>query len=236
MVVGNYNYHQIMFAVDMFNLDYEKLSYFMKIKGELNRIIACFEVNKTVPLKMFASRNINVEGSCLELKEFITKQFETRDEDSTEKRFPGEAQLRGLVRAELNNYRKLLTILTDEINKFKENCKKQGNTQKGTNEQKQNFIKIQNITPSCISELLEKENGMIIWNSSIGKLIDVLKIIIVLEINYSIADDKIVNIICDRFVNSSKEEYLPAYVEKVYKMMRNTIWLNSTNRVPQSIQ
>jgi hypothetical protein len=235
MVVGNYNYHQIMFAVDMFNLDYEKLSYFMKIKGELNRIIACFEANKTVPLKMFASQNINVEGSCLELKEFITKQFETRDEDSTEKRFPGEAQLRGLVRSELNNYKKLLTILADDINKFKENSKKQNNIQKVTLEQKQNFIRIQNITPSYISGLLEKENGMIIWNSSIGKLIDILKIIIVLEINTSIVDDKIVTIICDRFVNSNRENYLAAYVEKVHKMMRNTIWLNSTNRVHQSI-
>ncbi|MDA3859802.1 MAG: hypothetical protein PF445_01110 [Melioribacteraceae bacterium] len=61
-------------------------------------------------------------------------------------------------------------------------------------------------------------------------------VIIVLELYDKLNDDKIVSVICDHFVNSQKEKFIPTQVEKVYSMLQSTFWLNSRNSSPKYFQ
>ena len=236
MVVGNFNYHQILFALDTFKLNDEKLSYLEKIQEELNRITDCFESQKSLPLKMYASKNMNISGNCNELREFIKKQFEMLTTNPYDNRYPGEGELRALVGSELMNYKKLLGIVNDEIKDLCKAIKTQNYISEKVKKIEQNFISPKKITPNYISKLLKNENDKIIWDNSIGELIDLIKIIIVLELDPNLDEDKISSLICNRFVNSRKEQYIPIQVEKVYDMLQSTFWLNSRSLSPKYFQ
>ena len=232
MFVGNFNYHQILFALDTFNLEEDKIGYLEKIVNELSRIVECFETPKALPLKMYASKNISIESSCNELKDFIKKQFEMITTNPYDKRYPSEGQLRGLVRAEVINYKKLLSIVTDEVNSINEKKKEKIEV----TIKKNSFVLPIKTTPNHISKLLKNEYGKIIWDSSIGELIDLIKVIIILEINPGLTEDKIAMLISDRFVNSEKERFLLSQVEKVQLMLQSTFWLNSKSSSPKYFQ
>ncbi|MCK5456038.1 MAG: hypothetical protein KAI45_02860, partial [Melioribacteraceae bacterium] len=113
MIVGNFNFHQILFALDTFKETEEKTGYLEKIKQELTRIIECFEGAKTLPLQMYASQTYNVDEGCDELINFVKLQFEGISSNPYDKSSPGESELRGLVRTELVNYQKMFTVVED---------------------------------------------------------------------------------------------------------------------------
>ena len=232
MVVGNFNYHQILFALDTFNLEEDKIGYLEKIVTELSRIVECFEAPKALPLKMYASKNISIESSCNELRDFINKQFEIITTNPYDKRYPGEGQLRGLVRAELMNYKKIQSIVTGEINDIIEKNRAEAEVRM----KEKSFIQPKKTTPNHISKLLKTEYGKIIWDSSIGELIDLIKVIIILEINPGLTEQKIAKLISERFVNSEKQNFLPSQVEKVQLMLQSTFWLNSKSSSPKYFQ
>ncbi|MCF6269257.1 MAG: hypothetical protein L3J41_06085 [Melioribacteraceae bacterium] len=233
MIVGNYNFHQILFALDTFKEVDEKIEYLIKIKRELVRIVACFEEPKTLPLKMYASKNINIEGSCEELKDFIKHQFKTISSNPYDTRYPGEGELRGLVRAELVNYQKVLTIIKDEIDLLE---KKNPKSEKLI-VVKNKFITLEKFSPHFISKLLKELTGQkIIWNSSIGELIDLVKIMIILELVNDLEEDNLPKFVTKHFVNRSKEKYTIPQIEKVHKMLQNTFWQNGRNESPKYFQ
>lgn len=233
MIVGNYNFQQILFAIDTFKEINEKTGYLEKIKRELKRIVACFETPKTLPFKMYASQNNNIEGCCTEFKDFIKHQFETISSNPYDKRYPGEGELRGLVRTELVNYQKVLTIIEDEIASIqKENPKSQKSTEKTTK-----FITLVKFSPYFVSKSLNNLTGeKIIWNNSIGELIDLVKIMIILELINELHDDSLPKFIVKNFVNRNKEEYTILQVDKVHKMLLNTFWLNERSECPKCFQ
>ena len=233
MIVGNYNFHQILFALDTFKEIDEKIGYLEKIEHELNRIIACFEAPKTLPLKMYASKNINLEGACNELKDFVTHQFDIISSNPYDKRYPGEGELRGLVRTELINYQKMYTIIVDEIASFQKEAPKS----KKPATKKTKFITLEKFSPHFISKLLNELTGQkIVWNSSIGELIDLVKIMIILELINGLEEDNLPKYIAKNFVNESKEKYTISQIDKVHKMLQNTFWLNGRSESPKYFQ
>jgi hypothetical protein len=234
MIVGNFNYHQILFALETFINDAEKLGYLEKIASELNRIITCFESPQALPLKMYASNNINLVSGCNELKELIKQQFDLVTTNPYDKRYPGEGQLRGIVRLELTNYKKLLTAVEDEINNIGLETKKIYIKQ--NNKEVCNYVVPEKLTPNYISGILKTENVKIIWNNSLGELIDLVKVISVLEQNNETEERDIITYICDNFVNSKQERFSSIQVEKVHKMLQNTFWLNSKSASPKFYQ
>lgn len=235
MIVGNYNFHQILFALDTFREVDEKIGYLEKIKHELSRIISCFESPKTLPLKMYASKNINVEGACDELKDFIKHQFDIISSNPYDKRYPGEGELRGLVRSELINYQKVHTIIVDEIATLqKENPIK---IKPEIVKKETKFIKLEKFSPHFISKLLNELTGQkIIWNSSIGELIDLVKIMIILELVNDLEEDNLPKFIAKNFVNENKIKYTIPQIDKVHKMLQNTFWLNGRSESPKYFQ
>ena len=236
MIVGNFNYHQILFALDTFSNAEDKLGYLEKIRSELLRIIDCFEIPKSLPLKMYASKNISIEGACSELKNFIRTQFEMITTNPYDKRYPGEGQLRGLVRAELMNYKKIITIVEDEIENICTSLEKIDVNEKLQNSKLNNYILPQKKTPSYVAKIIKEKSGKIIWENSIGELIELMKITIILDLIDELDEDNLISFICDNFVTSDKERFSPIQVEKVLKMLRNTFWLNSKNLSPKFYQ
>jgi len=242
MIVGNYNLHQILFALDTFKGVDEKIGYLAKIRHELNRIVLCFETPQTLPLKMYASQNINLEGTCDELMNFVSHQFEVISSNPYDKRYPGEGELRGLVRTELINYQKLLTIIDDEINSIKSVKPKSeihtvNNSKKEKFTTKKKFIRVEKYSPHFISKILNELTGQkIIWNSSIGELIDFVKIMIILDLVSELEEGNLSQYISKNFVNERKEKYTIPQIEKVHKMLQNTFWLNGRRQSPKYFQ
>jgi hypothetical protein len=233
MIVGNYNYHQILFALDSFSEVDEKIGYLEKIEHDLKRVVESFKVPRTLPLKMYASKNINIGEDCDELKDFIKHQFEIISSNPYDKRYPGEGTLRGLVRAELINYQKLLTIVQDEKASIE---KKQLKKSVPIEDDKQ-FILLEKTSPHYIAKLLNSLNNQkIIWNSSVGELIDLIKIIIILELVPGLGEDNLATFISKNFVDEKKIKYTASQIEKVYKMLQNTFWLNGRSEDPKYFQ
>ena len=233
MIVGNYNFHQILFALDTFGTVGEKIGYLESIKNDIGRIIECFETRKTLPLKMYASNNMSIEGNCDELKIFIKHQFDIISSNPYDKRYPGEGELRGLLRSELINYQKLYNIVEDELN----STKKVEVEKKNSSKSKDEFVTLERLSPHNVAKLLNKLNGgKIIWNSSIGELIDLIKIMIVLELIEGLEESQLPKFIVKNFVDDNKEKYKVHQIEKVHKMLQNTFWLNSRNSSPKFFQ
>ena len=110
MATENYNIHQILFSLERFENDEEKLGYLYKMKKELQRVIRCFDSSKTLPLKMYAVDNIQIEGNCEELKTFIRKQFASEKNNPWEKHHPNEGKLNALLMKEVVEYKKTSTV------------------------------------------------------------------------------------------------------------------------------
>ena len=236
MIVGNFNYHQILFALDSFyNLD-DKIGYLEKIHSELVRIITCFEMPKSLPLKMYASKTMQINGSCQELKDFIKAQFDLATSNPYDSRYPGEAQLRSLVRVELVNYKKMHSVVEDELKSILTMQNKLATEKKKAMGKENNFIIPQKNTPKDIAEILETKAGKVVWKNSVGELIELIKVIIILDLIHNLDDDDIIPFICSNFVDSNYEKFSPFQIEKVYKMLANTFWLNGKNSEPKFFQ
>ena len=233
MIVGNYNYHQILFALDSFSEIDEKIGYLDKIERDLKRVVETFDAPKTLPLKMYASKTINVGDNCQELKDFISHQFERISTNPYDKRYPGEGTLRGLVRTELINYQKLLTIVHDE----KVSIEKANSEIIKTKKVEDKYVVLEKVSPHFTAKMLNKlDNQKIIWQSSIGELIDLTKIIIILELIPGLEDSNLTSFISKNFVDEKKEKYTIPQIEKVYQMLQNTFWLNGRSESPKYFQ
>ncbi|MBU0475711.1 MAG: hypothetical protein KKF62_16315 [Bacteroidetes bacterium] len=232
MFAGNFNYHQILFALDTFNHDNEKIGYLEKISDELTRIVDCFESPKSLPLNMYASKNLSITDNNPELQGFIKKQFDLVTSNPYDKRYPSESELKSLLKSETLKYKKLLMIVNKDLEELIGKIEPQNYiVSEPVNEN--NFIFPQKSTPNFISYLLINTNRMIIWEKSIGELIDLIKIIIVLELYPDIDENGIINLICKRFVNNNKELFSTRQVDKTYNMLQNTFWLNSRGCTPK---
>jgi hypothetical protein len=234
MIVGNFNYHQILFAIDSFNNFEDKLGYLDKIEKELKRIIACFDTPRSLPLKMYASKNISIGNNCEELKEFIKSQFEIATSNPYDTRYPGEGALRGLVRNELMNYSKLLSIIQDEKSGIINNYSGKGSNEISKTDKYINLVKK---SPHYVAKTLSSNTGKkIIWNDSIGELIDLMKIIVILELIPELHESNLSRFISKNFVDIKKDKFSLAQIEKVFSMLQNTFWQNGRTADPRYFQ
>ena len=115
MIVGNFNIHQIMFSLEMFDNKSDKLGYLYQTKKELERIIRCFESNKSLPLKMYANEYTMLDGNCPELRDFIKKHYKKLNKNPWDSRQSVEGKLRTLITNELIEYKKIILVIDGEI-------------------------------------------------------------------------------------------------------------------------
>lgn len=238
MQAGNFNYHQILFTLDTIKKDEEKLTYLNEIGSQIDKIITSFEAPKLFPLNVYALKDLDIEENCRELHDFISKQFSyssNSERNSHRRKYPGESELKGLLRKEILNYKKLSMIVNEEINNLSRFTKTPNN--EFFNDQFfDEFILPIKTTPKYITNLLISSKAKIIWNKSIGELIDLIKIIIVLELHPKIENNGIIDLICDRFVDRNKEPYSNMHVVKTHNMLENTFWQNSRTLTPKYLQ
>jgi len=233
MLTGNYDYYQILFTLDTFKFNSEKLDYLKEISSNLNKIIDCFEAPKTFPLKMYALKDLSIDGNCKELQEFISKQYSFSNLNNQRRIYPGESELKGLLRKELINYKKLATMVSIEIRELIKLIGLQNISHPEIFSKKDCIFPFK-VSPKYISSLLINNSRKIIWSKSIGELIDLIKIILVLELYPEVNESQIINLICSRFVNTKKEFYSIDQVSKTKIMLENTFWQNSSVANPKN--
>ncbi|MEN8194132.1 MAG: hypothetical protein ABFS12_15015 [Bacteroidota bacterium] len=219
MIAGNYNLHQILFSLEMFDDKVDKLGYLYKTKKELQRVIRCFESNKSLPLKMYADDYTQAEGNCLELKDFIRNHYKQLNKNPWDNRQSVESKLRTLVTNEVIEYKKIMLVIDGEI-KLIENST---DVKKAVNHEPRNIsINIDEINYSYIASLLKENDSKIIWEYSIGELIEIAIAISNKKLIDGLNEGKIPKFIVDNFVDDSQSDFLLEKVKKVYSMFMMT--------------
>ncbi len=224
MIVGNYNLHQILFSLEMFDTKEDKLGYLYKLKKELQRIIRCFDSSKTLPLRMYAVDNIQIEGNCDELKNFIRKQFELQN-NPWEKRNPSETKLRAALTKEVVDYKKLTLLIDNEIKLIEQ---REPKTQKIPSEPKKTYLKIKEVNHLAIASLIKDRKEKIVWEYSIGELIELVNDIMNKKLIDGLDEHNLSKFIIDNFVDRNEKEFSINKIEHVYSMFLKTIWSSKT--------
>lgn len=225
MIVGNFNIHQILFSLEMFEKEEEKLGYLHKMKKELQRIISCFDSSKTLPLKMYAVDNIQIEGNCEELKTFIRKQFALEKNNPWEKHHPNEVKLKASLTKEVVDYKKILLLIDSEIKLIQ---KRAATKVKEKPKPEKTNIRIKDTNHSTIVTLLKENNTKIIWELSIGELIELANGIQSKKLIKNFNESNLPQFIADNFVDQNENQYSLEKIEKVYSMFLKTIFLSKT--------
>jgi len=224
MIVGNYNLHQILFSLEMFDTKEDKLGYLYKLKKELQRIIRCFDSSKTLPLRMYAVDNIQIEGNCDELKSFIRKQFELQD-NPWEKRNPNETKLRTALTKEVIDYKKLTLLIDNEIKLIEQRGPK---PKKIPDEPKNKYVKIKKIDHLAIASLIKDRKEQIVWEYSIGELIELVNDIMNKKLIHGLDENNLSKFIITNFVDKDEKDFSLEKIEHVYSMFLKTIWSSKT--------
>jgi hypothetical protein len=224
MIVGNYNLHQILFSLEMFDTKEDKLGYLYKLKKELQRIIRCFDSSKTLPLRMYAVDNIQIEGNCDELKSFIRKQFELQD-NPWEKRNPNETKLRTALTKEVIDYKKLTLLIDNEIKLIEQRGPK---PKKIPDEPKNKYVKIKKIDHLAIASLIKDRKEKIVWEYSIGELIELVNDIMNKKLIHGLDENNLSKFIITNFVDKDEKDFSLEKIEHVYSMFLKTIWSSKT--------
>lgn len=224
MIVGNYNLHQILFSLEMFDTKEDKLGYLYKLKKELQRIIRCFDSSKTLPLRMYAVDNIQIEGNCEELKTFIRKQFELQN-NPWEKRNPSEGKLRALMTKEVVDYKKFILLIDNEIKLIEQRGAK---SEKIPTEPKITYIKIKKIDHLAIASLIKEKKEKIVWEYSIGELIELVNDIMNKKLISDLDENNLSKFIVANFVDRNEKDFSLKKIEHVYSMFLKTIWSSKT--------
>lgn len=226
MIVGNYNLHQILFSLEMFDKKSDKLGYLYQTKKELQRIINCFESSKVLPLKMYATDSIQIDGNCPELKTFVRKQYSLINKDPWEKRYPTEGQLRTLVTKEVVGYKKIMLIIDGEIKLLERSTLE---TKEVNYEPRNISINIKEINHQTIVSLLAENEAKIIWEFSIGELIELVNSLITKKLIKNLNEGNLPKFIVDNFVDESQNDFSLEQVKKVHSMFLLTIFASKMN-------
>jgi len=221
MNVENFNPHEILFSLERFTKREDKLGYLYKMKKELQRIIKCFEANKTLPLKMYAVDNIQIEGNCAELKTFIRDQFKTTNKNSWEKRNLAEEKLRTLLIKEVMQYKKIVILIDGEI-KLIEN--RPAKKEEIKSKPKKNFIIIKEIDHIEIAFTLRDNKEKIFWEHSVGELIELVNSLMNKKLVKDLNESNMPQFITKNFVDNKENDFSLEKIEKVYGLFLKTIW------------
>ena len=225
MIIEELNPHKILFSLERFTQKKDKLGYLFKMKKEVRRIIKCFESSKTLPLKMYAVDNIQIEGNCAELKTFIRDQIKLANKNSWEKRIPDEGKLRTLITKEVIQYKKVVILIDGEIKLIENRPAKKEDVKP---EPKKKFIKIDKLDHVEIVNLLKENKEKLLWENSVGELIELVNNIMNEKLITELNESNMPKFISNKFVDSKENDFSLKKVEKVYAMFLKTIWSTKT--------
>ena len=119
MKLDDFNINKIKFTMKIYKTNEEKLSYLYSVKKEINRVIYCFERQKSLPLHMYAQTTSLVTDGCPELSEFLQKQIDNYDFDPfkmrDKTRMPPSDRLESAIKKEVLDYLELSKQIDAEI-------------------------------------------------------------------------------------------------------------------------
>ena len=229
MVVGNFNYHQILFFLDAQKTKEEKLGYLFQIKRDMQRVVKCFESSKMLPLRMYAEDNIIIDGNSPELKNFIRQQIAKYTSDPHEKRFPGDGVLRGLLRKEITEYKKFSLLIDSEIEEVQNKSE-----QKPKYDYTDEVEKFQSAETKLV-DLIQSKNSKIVWKNSIGELVELVNSILSDGLIQNSDKNNLSDLICSSFVDSEGNEFEKDNINKVHQMLINSLWQNSSEAIEKDL-
>jgi len=117
MNYGQFNYHKIMFTLDVFTSREEKRAYLHHLISELERVITCFELPKPIPLINYADIDSATSNVCVEFSDFIKLMVDKHSPSFPDKRMVSNDQLQSLVKKEVFEYKKLKSIVEGILKK-----------------------------------------------------------------------------------------------------------------------
>ena len=117
MKYGQFNYHKIMFNLDLFTSGEEKQAYLVNLISELDRVIDCFTKRKMRPLRDYADPNFSNPDSCTEFCNFVRLMVNKYSPSYSDTRVPSNELLQSLVKTETFEYKKLRAIVSGLLTK-----------------------------------------------------------------------------------------------------------------------
>lgn len=112
MLSGDFNYHKIMFSIEMLQSKDEKIQYINYMLSKIRATIQSFEEEKPLNLRMYADDTMHIEDNCPELQQFVKSMIQKYSPQIPDRRVPSNEQLKALVKEEAKEYRKLEQIIT----------------------------------------------------------------------------------------------------------------------------
>ena len=227
MVVGKFNYHQILFTLETYLKIEEKLSFLFEVKIEVNKVIQCFVQTKFQPLRNYITKNKFTDDGCDELTEFLQKVAGYYNSPLYSNRFLSDEILKRHLREEVLNYKKFVRLIDAEITYWIEQREKENNKntlRESTMREQENFqdeieeqqSKFKDEKPNqmenstSIRELKEKQRK-IVWKGSKEDLIYFFDQLYGLQLLKVKGYDEIFSIVSHYFISESGE---PMFVEK----------------------
>ncbi|MBI1931377.1 MAG: hypothetical protein HYS24_02425 [Ignavibacteriales bacterium] len=227
MVVGKFNYHQILFTLETYLKIEEKLSFLFEVKIEVNKVIQCFVQTKFQPLRNYITKNKFTDDGCDELTEFLQKVAGFYNSPLYSNRFLSDEILKRHLREEVLNYKKFVRLIDAEITYWIEQREKENNKntlRESTMREQENFqdeieeqqSKFKDEKPNqmenstSIRELKEKQRK-IVWKGSKEDLIYFFDQLYGLQLLKVKGYDEIFSIVSHYFISESGE---PMFVEK----------------------
>jgi len=167
MNYGQFNYHKVMFNLDIFTSGEEKRAYLTNLIGELDRVIEYFEKPKNFPLRDYADLNIESQDMCVEFCDFIKLMVDKYSPSYSDNRVPSNELLQSLIKTETFEYKKLRAIVSGLLNKVNTEAEI-ANEERKTNRQTNKSYEIRTaILPQYHSE---QNNSKIVWHGNSSSL------------------------------------------------------------------
>jgi hypothetical protein len=113
------NVYYIRMNLESLSSNEEKLSFLLKTKTEIRKIIRCFEKPKVMNIRHYVRDDIFLDDNCKELKSFLKRVIMRYTLDPRDRRFPGEDILKAEMKKEIRKYEHLDEIIDVEINFLK---------------------------------------------------------------------------------------------------------------------
>ncbi len=110
------NVYYIRMNLESLKTDEEKLSFLLKTKVEIRRIISCFQKPKVMEIRHYVRDDIVLEDNCKELKNFLRRIIMRYTLDPRDSRFPGDDILKSEMKKEVKKYEHLDNLIDAEIN------------------------------------------------------------------------------------------------------------------------
>lgn len=171
MNYGQFNYHKIMFTLDVFNSREEKSAYLRHLINELKRVITCFELPKPIQLINYADIDSSTSNVCVEFTDFIKLMVDKYSPSYSDRRMLSNDKLQSLVQKEIFEYKKFKSIVEGILKKVESVIDFNERPTVIENDEKINKSFSHEIRTARLPEHSSSENNTkIIWHGSSASL------------------------------------------------------------------